>query len=89
MGRSGTTSVDTSVTDALDEGHHVLLRDEAHLDVELGELRAAVGARVLVAHAVGDLVVAVEAGDHQQLLELLRRLRQRVDRRPAGGARGR
>ena len=63
----------------LDEGHHVFLRDEAHLDVELRELRAAVGARVLVAHAVRDLEVAVEARDHQQLLELLRRLRQRVD----------
>ena len=28
---------------------------------------------------LGDLVVAVEAGDHQQLLEQLRRLRQREE----------
>ena len=34
---------------------------------------------VLVAEAAGDLVVALEAGDHQQLLEQLRRLRQRVE----------
>ncbi len=42
-------------------------------------LRLAVGAQVLVAQAVGDLEVALEAGHHQQLLELLRRLRQRVE----------
>ena len=54
--------------------------DERHLDVELVELaRRAVGARVLVAEAGRDLEVAVEARHHQQLLELLRRLRQRVE----------
>ena len=59
---------------------HVVLRDERQLDVELVELaRRAIGARVLVAEAGRDLEVAVEAGDHQQLLELLRRLRQRVE----------
>ena len=64
----------------LDRVEHVLLRDEAHLDVELVELaRRAVGARVLVAEARRDLEVAVEARDHDQLLELLRRLRQRVE----------
>ena len=35
--------------------------DEAHLDVELGELRLPVGAEVLVAVAAGDLVVALRA----------------------------
>ena len=40
---------------------HVVLVDERHLDVELGELRLAVGARVLVAEAARDLVVALEA----------------------------
>ena len=38
----------------------------------------AVGAEVLVTEAARDLVVALEAADHQQLLEQLRRLRQRV-----------
>jgi hypothetical protein len=38
----------------------------------------AVGAEVLVAVAAGDLVVALHAGHHEQLLEQLRRLRQRV-----------
>ena len=64
----------------LDRGEDVVLLDEAHLDVELVELaRRAVGARVLVAEARRDLEIAVEAGDHDQLLELLRRLRQRVE----------
>ena len=56
----------------------VVLVDERHLDVELGELRLPVGPEVLVAEAAHDLVVALHAGDHQQLLEQLRRLRQRV-----------
>ena len=63
-----------------DRGEHILLRDEAHLDVELVELAGrAVGARVLVAKARRNLEVAVEAGDHDQLLELLWRLRQGVE----------
>ena len=64
--------------------------DERHLHVELGELEAAVGARGLVAQAPHDLVVAVLPADHQQLLQLLRRLRQRVEACPAtaGSARG-
>ncbi len=45
----------------LDEGHHRLLVDEAHLEVELGELGLAVAAQVLVAVAAGDLEVAVDA----------------------------
>ncbi len=63
----------------LHPGHHVFLADEAHLQVQLGELRLAVAAQVLVAQAAGDLEVAVEAADHEQLLELLRTLWQRVD----------
>jgi len=47
-------------------------REEAGLDVELSELRLAIGAQVLVAKATHDLVVALEAADHQQLLEDLR-----------------
>ena len=53
--------------------------DEGHLDVDLGELRLTVGAQVLVAEAARDLVVALDARDHEQLLEELRGLRQRVE----------
>ena len=52
---------------------------EGHFEVDLGELGLAVGAQVLVAEAAGDLEVAVEAGDHEDLLEDLRRLGQRVE----------
>ena len=56
--------------------HDLLLGQERGLDVDLGEFGLAVGAQVLVAEAFDDLVVAVEARHHQQLLEQLRRLRQ-------------
>jgi hypothetical protein len=64
----------------LDHAEHILLGDKAHLHVELVELaRGPVGARVLVAETRRDLEIAVEARDHDQLLELLRRLGQRVE----------
>ena len=64
----------------LNRVEHVFLGDETHLDVELVELAGrTVGAGVLVAETGGDLEVAVEARHHDQLLELLRRLRQRIE----------
>ena len=77
-------AVGESLEDAADHRLHrredVVLRDEAHLDVELVEFaRQPVGARILVAEAGRDLEIAVEARHHDQLLELLRRLRQRVE----------
>ena len=66
--------------DRLDRLEHVLLLDEAHLDIELVELAGrAIGAGVLVTKARRDLEIAVEARNHHKLLELLRRLRQRVE----------
>ena len=65
---------------ALKQFVHVFFGDETHLQIDLGELRLAVGAQILVAETFGDLIVAVHAGDHQNLLEQLRRLRQRVKR---------
>src|SRR6185437_11476441 len=64
----------------LDRREDIVLRHERHLEIELIKLaRRAVGAARLVAEARRDLEIAVEAGHHQQLLELLRRLRQRVE----------
>ena len=64
----------------LADGEHVLLRRERHLHIQLIELAGgAVAARILITEAGRDLEVAVEAARHQQLLELLRRLRQRVE----------
>ena len=72
--------------DLLGDRDDVLGVDEAHLHVELGELGLAVGAEILVAVAARDLVVALHPGHHQQLLEQLRALRQRVERaRAAAG----
>ena len=75
----GSQRADHAGVQLLDEVEDVLLVDEAHLQVELRELGLAVGAKVFVAEAAGDLIVLLEAGDHQQLLELLRRLRQGVE----------
>ena len=55
------------------------LIEERGLDIELRELGLPIGAQILVAKAAHDLIVAVEARDHQQLLVDLRRLRQRKE----------
>ena len=51
-----------------------------HLQIDLGKLRLAVGAQVFVAETAHDLKIFIEAGDHQNLLEHLRRLRQGIKR---------
>ena len=56
-----------------------LLLRERHLQIDLREFGLAVGAQILVAEAAHDLEILLEAADHQQLLEDLRRLRQRVE----------
>ena len=63
---------------ALDDLENVLLAREGHLQIELREFELAVGAKIFVAEAAHDLEIAVHAGNHQDLLEDLRRLRQRV-----------
>ena len=75
---TSTRRASTAPQHVLGERHDVVLLDEAHLDVELGELGLAIGAEVLVAIAPRDLVVAFQTADHEQLLEQLRRLRQGV-----------
>ena len=59
-----------------DDRHHVFLVDEAHLEVKLGVLGNAVGARVFVPVAACDLEVAFDARDHEELLHNLWRLRE-------------
>ena len=63
----------------LKEANDVLLLDEAHLAVNLGELGLAVGTQVLVSEALNNLEIAVHARYHKQLLECLRRLRQGIE----------
>ena len=62
----------------LHDGENMLAAREAHLQIDLGELKLAVGALILIAEAARNLEVAVEARDHQDLLEDLRRLRQGI-----------
>ena len=64
---------------AFDDAEYGFLLREGHLQVNLGELGLAVGAQILVAEAARDLEVAVHAGDHEDLLKQLRRLRQGVE----------
>ena len=89
--REGTGELDVDElpelgVDLLGQRDDVVLVDEAHLDVELGELGLPVGPEVLVAVAARDLVVPLETTDHQELLEQLRALRQGV---PAAGTQAR
>ena len=69
--------------DQLDEGldHCVdgLRPRKRHLDVHLRELRLPVGAQVFVTEAFHNLEVAIGTANHQDLLEDLRGLRQRVE----------
>src|SRR5208283_2917817 len=59
---------------ALGEIHDVVGARAGHLDIDLAELGLPVGAQVLVPEASRDLVIAVEAADHEELLQELRRL---------------
>ena len=65
--------------EAFDDGVNHFGARVAHLEIDLRELGLAVGAQVFVAEAARDLEILVEARDHEDLLELLRRLRQRVE----------
>ena len=59
---------------------HVRLTGKGHFHIQLIEFTGGtVGTGVLVPEAGGDLEVTVKAGGHQQLLELLGRLRQSVE----------
>ena len=59
--------------------HDLVLVEEGHLQVDLGELGLTVSPQVLVPEAPGNLEIAVKAGQHQQLLILLGGLGQGVE----------
>ena len=64
---------------ALEHVTNVLFTQKGRFDIDLREFGLTVGAQVFVAEALGDLVVTVVAGHHQQLLEQLGRLGQRKE----------
>ena len=51
-----------------------------HFQINLGEFGLTIGAQVFVAETANDLKILVEARDHENLLEKLGRLRQRIKR---------
>ncbi len=66
--------------DRFHRSKNIVLLNKAHFKVELIELtRATVSAAVFITEAGGDLEIPVKAGDHDQLFELLWRLRQGVE----------
>ncbi len=64
---------------SLDQSEDVLRLDERRFDVDLRELRLAIGAQIFVAKAFRDLKIFLDPADHEELLVLLRRLRERVE----------
>src|SRR5204863_7436894 len=79
-GAAGGELLEYTVEDRLDRREDVLLGDERHLEVELIELTGgAVRAAVLVTKTRRDLKIPIEPGGHEELFELLRSLRQRVE----------
>jgi hypothetical protein len=67
-----------STHEPLRKFQNLLLPHESDLHVQLSKLWLAVGPEVLVSETAGNLIVAVNARDHEHLLEELRALRQRV-----------
>ena len=63
----------------LEDGADFFLGHKGSFDIDLRELGLAVCAQVFVAEALGELVIAVKTGHHEQLLEELRALRQRKE----------
>ena len=73
----------------LTDGLDLALGGKGKLDVYLCELGLPIATAALVAVTPGKLEVAVEPADHEQLLELLRRLHQTVELAgPAAGEKG-
>ncbi len=67
-----------SLDHAFNHGKHIFPIDKRHLEIELRKFRLAITAQILIPHAARNLKVALIAGHHKQLLELLRALRKRV-----------
>ena len=63
---------------AFDQIHHVVALHKRHFHIELGEFRLAVSPLIFIAETAGDLEVSLDPADHQQLFQLLRRLRQGI-----------
>ena len=59
--------------------HDIFLADKCHLHINLRKLRLTICAKILIAEALSNLVVALNATNHQQLLQQLWRLWQCIE----------
>ena len=66
--------------------HDVLFFNKRGFQVDLGEFRLTVSTQVFIPETLGNLVVTIETGHHQQLLEQLGGLRQRKEAAGMGPA---
>ena len=64
---------------SFESSDNIFLLNEAHFAVNLRKFRLTVSTQVLIAETFCDLEVTVETGNHQQLLQCLRRLRKCVE----------
>ena len=71
IGRSTLMSLKTEANRPSINRVDLLERGETHLDVELRELRLAIGAQVFITETVCDLEVLIETANHAQLFEEL------------------
>ena len=62
-----------------DQRIHVFAVDERQLDVHLSEFWLTVSTQIFIAEATRQLIVTLHTSNHQPLLILLRRLRQRIE----------
>ena len=67
-----TNLLEQMACEVFEDFKHVLLVSKRHLAVNLRKLRLTVGTQVFVAEALGNLEVAIETANHQQLLQSLR-----------------
>ena len=64
---------------SLERGQDIFLLHKGHLTIDLRELRLTIVTQILISETFHDLKVSIETGDHEKLLEGLRRLRQRKE----------
>ncbi len=69
-------TLEDSLHEFLNRLEDCLFITEGHLNIDLGEFRLTVSTQILITETSGNLEILLHTGNHQQLLENLRRLRQ-------------
>ena len=61
---------------SFESGNNIFLFNKTHLTVYLSKLRLTVCTKIFITETLYNLEVTIKAGNHQQLLQCLRRLWQ-------------